>query len=205
MTAKPAPVPPTEHGSASPDRVPRGYGPTARYCPRCASPLPAAPPTTCTRCAYALFVNARPAVNLIVLDGTTDRSSFLALRRAAQPQAGRWETPGGFCDGWEHPVDAAAREGREELGVEVILGDLLGLYLGSYDFQDETLPVLETFYLARLAPDTAVRLDPGESSETRWFPLADPPMLAFPTMDRAVRDARQRLRASGPGCLSEPV
>lgn len=179
------------------ERVPRGYGPTARFCPRCAHPLAANPPTTCARCSYELFVNARPTVNLIVLDGALDRPSFLALRRATPPRAGYWETPGGFCDGWEHPAEAALREGREELGVAPIIDDLLGLYLGSYDFQDETLPVLETFYLARLPADTLIRLDPGESSEMRWFPLADPPGLAFPTMDRAVRDALHRLGGSG--------
>lgn len=180
----------------SAERVPRGYGPAARFCPRCAHSLPAAPPTTCTRCGYALFLNARPAVNLIVLDGPTAEASFLALRRVAPPRAGHWETPGGFCDGWEHPADAARREAREELGVDVVLDDLLGLYLGSYDFQDETLPVLETFYLARLA-SPRLRLDPQESSDTRWFPLVDPPPLAFHTMDRAVTDAARRLGRQG--------
>jgi 8-oxo-dGTP diphosphatase len=51
----------------------------------------------------------------VVVDG--DR--FLALRRAAEPQAGQWGLPGGFCDGWEHPADAAV---REELGVDVAPG-----------------------------------------------------------------------------------
>lgn len=186
-------------------RVPRGYGPTARFCPRCAHPLAAAPPTTCPRCSYALFVNARPTVNLIVLDDATERPAFLALRRVAPPRAGYWETPGGFCDGWEHPAETALREGREELGVELILGDLLGLYLGSYEFQDENLPVLEAFYLARLPTDAMIRLDPGESSEMGWFPLDDPPELAFATMDRAVRDAHRRLARRSSLSRSEPV
>lgn len=195
--ARPAPVPPER---VPPERVPRGYGPTARFCPRCAHPLAGPPPTTCTGCGYTLFVNARPAVNLVVLDEVSDNPYFLALRRAAEPAAGHWETPGGFCDGWEHPADAAVREGREELGVDIVLGELLGLYLGSYDFQGETLPVLETFYLARLG-ETPIRIDPRESSDLRWFPLADPPSLAFPTMDRAVRDTLRRLSTdatSGP-------
>lgn len=181
--------------------APRGYGPAARFCPRCAHPLAAAPPTTCPGCSYALFVNARPTVNLIVLDGAAERPKFLALRRAAPPRAGYWETPGGFCDGWEHPAEAALREGREELGVELILGDLLGLYLGSYEFQDEILPVLEAFYLARLPANAMIRLDPGESSDMQWFPLADPPALAFATMDRAVRDAAAR----GPSGIPVPL
>jgi ADP-ribose pyrophosphatase YjhB (NUDIX family) len=166
----------------------RAYGPAASYCPRCAAALPAAPPTACTGCGYHLYVNARPTANLIVHDA----GRFLALKRAAEPKAGLWETPGGFCDGWEHPADAAVREAREELGVEVTLGDLIGMYVGSYDFQGETLPVLDSFFLATISSGE-IMLDPSESSDLKWFFLADPPPLAFSTMDRAVRDAARRL------------
>jgi 8-oxo-dGTP diphosphatase len=167
----------------------RSYGPTASYCPRCAAALAGPPPTVCGACAYALFVNARPTASLVVLDG--DR--FLALKRAAEPKAGLWETPGGFCNGWEHPADAAVREAREELGVEIILGDFVGMYVGSYDFQGERLPVLDSFFLATLGPGRIV-LDPGESSDMDWFHLHQPPPLAFSTMDAAIRDAARRLR-----------
>ncbi|MFC6021833.1 NUDIX domain-containing protein [Plantactinospora solaniradicis] len=180
--------------------TPRGYGPSASFCPRCATPLPAPAPTTCAGCGYQLFVNARPTVGLIVLDqDPTARPPdpagprFLALRRAAEPMIGRWETPGGFCDGWEHPAEAAVREAREELGVEVNLGDFVGMYVGSYEFQDEVLPVLDNFFLATLGAPEIV-LDPTESTELTWFSLADPPPLAFGTMDAAIRDAARRLR-----------
>ncbi|MFY1687271.1 NUDIX domain-containing protein [Plantactinospora sp. WMMB782] len=177
--------------------IPRGYGPGASFCPRCAAALPGPAPTTCTRCRYQLFVNARPTVGLVILDGV-DRGRgpagvrFLALRRAAEPMLGRWEIPGGFCDGWEHPAEAAVREAREELGVSVTLGEHLGMYVGSYEFQDETLPVLDTFFLATL-DDPRIVLNPAESAELGWFPLVSPPQLAFATMDAAVRDAVRRL------------
>ncbi|NUT34136.1 MAG: NUDIX domain-containing protein [Hamadaea sp.] len=127
-------------------------------------------------------MNARPTASLIVHDG---EGRFLALKRSREPQVGLWETPGGFCDGWEEPADAAVREGREELGVDVELGAFVGMYVGSYLFQDELLPVLDCFWLARL-PDAEVRLDPAESSEMAWFSLVTPPPMAFGTMDRAL-------------------
>lgn len=117
---------------------------------------------------------------------------FLALRRAMEPKAGLWETPGGFCDGWEHPRDAALREGREELGVVVELGDLIGMYVGDYEFQNELLPVLDCFYLARLPADR-IRLDPAESLDFDWFSLVDAPPMAFSTMDKAIVDTCARL------------
>ncbi|MFI6763214.1 NUDIX domain-containing protein [Micromonospora sp. NPDC050417] len=173
--------------------TPRTYGPDASFCPRCGAPLAGAPPTVCGSCGYALFVNARPTASLILLDGDPVTPRFLALRRAAEPRSGLWETPGGFCDGWEHPEVAAVREGREELGVEVTLGAFVGMYVGGYDYQGETLPVLDMFYLATIGAGDEIRLDPAESSGMTWFPLADPPPLAFETMDAAVRAAARQL------------
>jgi ADP-ribose pyrophosphatase YjhB (NUDIX family) len=121
---------------------------------------------------------------VVVVEG--DR--FLALRRAAQPRAGEWELPGGFCQAFEHPVDAAVREAREELGVDVELGAFLGMYLDRYEYQNETLPVLDCFWLARLLAE-AITLDPLESIEYDWFPVRHPPKLAFVSMDEAVRAA----------------
>lgn len=160
----------------------------ARFCPRCGAPLVKRPPTACGACGYTLFVNARPTGSLIVHDG----GRFLALKRAQEPCAGLWETPGGFCDGWEEPAAAAVREGREELGVEVTLGDFVGMYVGSYVFQGERLPVLDCFFLATL-DGAKVTLNPEESSDLTWFALREPPPLAFATMDRAVHDAARRL------------
>jgi 8-oxo-dGTP diphosphatase len=158
-----------------------------RYCPRCAGPLDGPPPTRCPACSYALYVNARPSAGLVILDG--DR--FLVVMRAREPRAGRWELPGGFCDGWEHPADAAVREGREELGVTVRLGELIGMYVGDYEFQDELLPVLDCFWTAEIAEGT-IALDPTESSELKWVELCDPPPLAFATMDAAIAELRSR-------------
>jgi ADP-ribose pyrophosphatase YjhB (NUDIX family) len=117
-----------------------------------------------------------------------DADRFLALRRAREPKAGQWELPSGFCDGWEHPVDAAVREAREELGVAVELGDFLGMYLDRYDYQGEALPVLDCFWLARVL-DGPIMINPAEALECAWVPLRDPPPLAFSSMDRAVRAA----------------
>ena len=155
----------------------------SKHCPRCGAALPARPPTTCTSCGYQLYINARPTATVIIVrDGT-----FLAVRRTIEPKRGMWELPGGFCDGWEHPADAAVREVREELGVEVRLGQFAGMYIGTYHFQDELLPVLDAFWLATITAGE-IALDPAEASEFTWADLDDPPPLAFPTQDAALRD-----------------
>lgn len=161
----------------------------ARFCSRCGAGLHDKPPTTCAACGYELFVNARPTASLIVHDGRR----FLATRRVMDPGAGLWGVPGGFCDGWEDPAAAAVREGREELGLEVTLGDFIGMYIGAYDFQGEQVPVLDCFFFATLGEGEQLTLDPREASEHTWFDLDRPPPLAFDTMDQAVAEAARRL------------
>jgi 8-oxo-dGTP pyrophosphatase MutT (NUDIX family) len=168
------------------------------FCPRCGAPLAEKPPVTCGRCAYQSYLNARPTASLIVHDGA---GRFLALRRSREPQAGLWETPGGFCDAWEEPAAAAVREGREELGVDVRLGTFVGMYIGGYLFQDELLPVLDCFFLARLPHNAELVLDPDESSEYAWLSIGDPPKMAFETMDRALPDAARILAGESPDPL----
>jgi ADP-ribose pyrophosphatase YjhB (NUDIX family) len=133
-------------------------------------------------------VNARPTAGVVVLSG----SRFLVLRRVQEPKAGQWELPGGFCDGWEHPAEAAVREAREELGVTVRLGELIGLYVDTYEFQGESLPVLDCFWLAEITGGE-IALDPAEASEYAWVDLGNPPVLAFGSMNAAVTDLRSRL------------
>ena len=178
----------------------------ARFCPRCGAALPAKPPTACTACGYALFVNPRPTGTVVIVDKghlpatppERDQWAFLGIRRSREPQSGLWDLPGGFCDGWELPADAAVREAREELGVEVRLGAFIGMYVGRYLYQDEVLPILDCFWFASIV-DGELNLDPSEASEWAWLPLADPPPLAFITTERAIADARLCLEPSDAG------
>ncbi len=47
---------------------------------------------------------------------------FLLVRRARDPEAGRWTLPGGRAEPGESPAAAAAREVAEETGLEVTVG-----------------------------------------------------------------------------------
>ncbi len=57
----------------------------------------------------------------IVRDGR-----LLACRRAAGALAGRWEFPGGKVEPGEDERAALVRECREELGLEVVVGERIG-------------------------------------------------------------------------------
>jgi ADP-ribose pyrophosphatase YjhB (NUDIX family) len=93
----------------------------------------------------------------------------LLVRRAQAPWAGLWEVPGGFCDGDEHPADAARREMREELGLTVRLVGVLGVYFDPYTDDDTAHVMTFVAETAQTADEPAPNAD--EVLDARWFPL----------------------------------
>ena len=57
----------------------------------------------CPACGFEHWAHSSPAVSALVVD---DRDGVLLGRRAAEPDAGLWDTLGGFLEEGEHPLDA---------------------------------------------------------------------------------------------------
>ena len=62
-------------------------------------------------------------VGVLIREG--DR--YLIVKRAAEPDAGLWSIPGGLVEIGEKAADAAAREAKEETGLDVEIVDILGV------------------------------------------------------------------------------
>ena len=155
------------------------------YCSACGSKLPGRPPVTCPACGVEHWANAKPCAGALVTDAD---GRLLLLRRAKEPWLGRWDIPGGFCGGDEHPLDCAARETREESGLEVEITGFLGLWLDHYpDPAEPGTPkvTLNAYYHARVGAEVGPPDD--ETIEVGWFePDALPPEIAFPNHAEAV-------------------
>jgi 8-oxo-dGTP diphosphatase len=136
----------------------------------------------CPKCGHISFVNAKPAVGLLVeRDGMV-----LFVRRERAPFKGYWDIPGGFLEADEAPEKGALREAREETGLRMKLDSLLGVY---HDKNGDDF----TFNVYYRAHPVGGRERPGDdAAELRWFPVgAIPKRLAFPGHTRAViRDWR---------------
>ena len=142
----------------------------------------------CAPCGFAFYQNPVPAAVTVVVD--PDRpGTVLMLRRRTPPRVGKWCVPGGFVGYGEMPAAAAARETREEVGIDVDITGLLDAGLVDYRFQGRQLCVLEIAFLAvPKAPIQVDRLSSPEASEVAFLRvdelLASPDLLAFPEQVR---------------------
>lgn len=127
----------------------------------------------CPDCGRVIFYDPKVAVICIVpRDGRV-----LMIRRATDLGYGLWGLPGGYVDRGEVVERAAAREVREETGLEVETGELIGL------FSEAGEPVMVAVYAAK---ETGGTLEAGpEALEVGFFDIRDLPELAFPR-DREV-------------------
>ena len=108
--------------------------------------------------------------------------AFLIRRRPplpGSPMPGKWEFAGGKVEPGETPAEAAAREGREEVGAAVVVGPLDRRLTYRYPHGLVEL----WYYHARLDPDDA---EPSPASGFRWVRAEDLPGYDFPPANDAL-------------------
>jgi len=127
----------------------------------------------------------------IVLFTIRDRQLHLLLiRRLAKPFENRYALPGGFVREEESLDAAAARELREETGVEKVY--LEQLYTFGDPKRDPRGRVVTVAYYA-LVPHTQVLSAGTDAADAAWFPVTELPALAFDHR-KIVEYAHQRIR-----------
>jgi 8-oxo-dGTP diphosphatase len=91
---------------------------------------------------------------------------LIARRRSGDPQAGLWEYPGGKVRPGESPAQCLQREVREELGIDIVVGELFGQSV--YAYADKTIRLSAYRVRARGGTPSA-----HEHDELAWVAIAD--------------------------------
>ena len=94
---------------------------------KCGSAISKDPPRSlrCDSCGFVLFFNPKPVAAAIPF---TPAGETAPLRRGFDPGQGLLTFPGGFIDLGESTEDAARRETMEEIGLDVTIDGLVGVY-----------------------------------------------------------------------------
>ena len=100
----------------------------------------------------------------LVLD---DDGRVLLARRKFEPEAGKWDVPGGFLEEDEEPLDGLRRELREEAGVEIEPLELAGIWADRYGGADDATATLNLYWTARIVSGEPTPAD--DVAELRWF------------------------------------
>ena len=152
-----------------------------QYCAACGSPteerlVEGCNRPVCTACGQVVYQDPKLAVAVLI---ARDGRILLGKRGPSSREPGKWSFPAGFVERGERVERAAVREAREETGLDIIVGDLVGLY--SSDGETVVLAVYEATAVGE--PRAG-----DDLTEVGWFATAELPELAFPR-DQRILDA----------------
>ncbi|MDN5274714.1 MAG: hydrolase [Candidatus Saccharibacteria bacterium] len=91
--------------------------------------------------------------------------------RNIEPHKGKLNLPGGFLDYDETAEQAAIREVKEELGIDIKLTSFLGTYTDDY----EGRPTINIMFIAQYTGGTIVPSDDLNGGEIVWRDIQDLP------------------------------
>jgi 8-oxo-dGTP diphosphatase len=108
-------------------------------------------------------------IGAVIIENSIEGSRVLLIKRVHPPLQAQWSIPGGVLEVGELVREAAIREAREETGLIVEPGELLGVYdrvLRNAEQRVQYHYVLVDFLCRRVGGDLEAASD---AAEVRWF------------------------------------
>lgn len=102
---------------------------------------------TCPDCGFRLFNSVAAAVGIVIMDSD---NNVLFEVRAKDPQKGRLAIPGGFVDREESAEEAAVRECREEIGLDLDEIEYICSFPNVYPYKGIEYRTCDFFFKAKL-------------------------------------------------------
>lgn len=162
-----------------------------QFCPRCAGllemkfvPAEGKERLVCSECQFIFYLDPKVAAcTMPIMDG-----KLVMMRRALEPNRGKWVFPGGYMERGETVEQAAIRETWEEVGLRVRLQELFNVY----SYPDSI--VIVVVYLADVVGGALTLSEEG--LEVGLFGPEEIPWqdLAFKSTGEALKQWVQRVR-----------
>ncbi len=152
------------------------------FCPRCGSPMRTQrvadkPRRVCPSCRYVYFTDPKVGVGVAVVEN----GRLLLVKRAMNPERGKWSLPAGFVDQGEDPKETAAREALEETGLIVQIEGVLDVFHNPPGAGGASVFIL---YRAQVIGGRLLAGD--DAADAGFFALDQLPELAFASTKVAV-------------------
>ena len=120
----------------------------------------------CNTCDFVLYHNIAAAVAIIF----TYEDKILFTVRNVDPDKGKLDLPGGFIDPGETAEEAACREIKEELGIEISTSDLKYITTSPNNYLYKNVPyrTMDIFYECPMKSDVITINAEDEIQELIW-------------------------------------
>ena len=162
-----------------------------KFCPSCASTHFTFPDNRrflCEDCGFTYYHNIAAAVALVF----TFKDKVLFTVRNVDPDKGKWDLPGGFIDPNETAEDAACREIREELGLDLQPSDLRYITTSPNNYLYKNVPyrTMDIFYECALLSDRIDVAAEDEIQELVWVKRSeiDLEKIGFVSIRKVIRE-----------------
>jgi 8-oxo-dGTP diphosphatase len=163
------------------------------YCPKCATPLVTrpvgdTPRRACPGCGYIYFTDPKVGVGVVVMEN----GRLLLVRRAVNPQKGKWSIPAGFVDSGEDPQETAVREALEETNLTVAITGLEDVYFNPTVKLGQAGASIFIMYRAKLLGGQMQAGD--DADDAQFFDLDELPELAFSSTDAIIEKLKNQAK-----------
>jgi len=139
--------------------------------------------------SYTIDAFPRMAVDNIIFN---DKQEILLAKRSQWPYVDHWDFPGGHILVNEAVKDCAKREAKEEINIDVEIGDLFHVY--SDKGQSPKFMNIVVFYFSKIIKGNWNFEINVEMSEYKFFPLDKLPDKIAQHHDRALKDIKKYLK-----------
>jgi 8-oxo-dGTP diphosphatase len=132
----------------------------------------------------------KPSVEAVIVRGDGPSLEVLLGRRTMDAGRVAWDLPGGFLNADDHLQDALRRECLREMGVGVVVGDMLGAFEDDF-YGSRIVSLVYVCGIVSGEPRAADIID-----AVAWFSLDAVPELTSTAVEQAI--AALRVKTKGP-------